>query len=132
MSRPRKCRKVCCLPEIIEFIPISHTDKQCAPVILTVDEYETIRLIDKLGLSQEECSKYMEIARTTAQLIYNNARKKLALALVDGLPLKISGGNFELCDGKKELSWCSGCRHRQHRMKLIQKEDIENDNSSTG
>lgn len=61
MPRPRKYRKVCHLCR--------------SAVILSVDEYETIRLIDKQGVSQEQCGKYMQIARTTVQLIYDSARK---------------------------------------------------------
>lgn len=113
MPRPRKCRKVCQMPHTREFRPIGDTLCKAA-VILTVDEYEAIRLIDKEGFSQEECSAYMKVARTTVQLIYNSARKKLANALVDGLPLRIEGGDFRLCDGKEESCGCGGCRkHRQ-------------------
>ena len=71
-------------------------------MVLNVDEYEAIRLIDRQGFSQEECSAYMQVARTTVQMIYNSARKKLAAALVDGLPLRIEGGSYQLCDGKKK------------------------------
>lgn len=83
-------------------------------VIMTVDEYEAIRLIDKQGFSQEECSNYMQVARTTVQLIYNTARKKLADALVDGLPLRIEGGDYKLCDGEEEYCDCGGCRRHRH------------------
>mgnify|MGYP000125684357 FL=1 len=82
MPRPRKCRRVCSLPRICEFSPVSDSFTH-NPVILTVDEYETIRLIDKEGASQEECSAYMGVARTTVQQIYASARQKIALALVD-------------------------------------------------
>ena len=64
MPRPVKCRKVCQLPRASEFRPACGSD--CI-VTLTVDEYESIRLIDKEGFSQEECAHYMQVARTTAQ-----------------------------------------------------------------
>ena len=79
-------------------------------VVLTVDEYEAIRLIDRQGFSQEECSSYMQVARTSVQMIYNSARKKLADALVDGLAIRIEGGDYQLCDGKEEYCGCGGCR----------------------
>ena len=101
MPRPRKCRRVCRLPVQTDFAPL-HGGKGKRTVILTVDEYEAIRLIDKEGLSQEECGTYMNIARTTVQQIYTTARRKLADALVDGLPLKIEGGDYCLCRGLEE------------------------------
>lgn len=123
MPRPRKCRKVCQLPPIREFHPVGGLSCQ-AGVTLTVDEYEAIRLIDRQGLSQEACSAYMQVARTTVQLIYNTARKKLADALVEGLPLRIEGGDYQLCDGSEEYCGCGGCRrHRRGCAAQSMKED---------
>lgn len=113
MARPKKCRKVCQLPAMREFRPVGEVPCEAA-VILSVDEYEAIRLIDRQGFSQEECSAYMQVARTTVQLIYNSARRKLAEALVGGLPLRIEGGDYRLCDGTEDYCGCGGCR--KHRL----------------
>lgn len=112
MPRPRKCRKVCHMPKVCNFVPVGQDVNQ-KPVVLTVDEFEAIRLIDEQGFSQEECSSYMQVARTTAQAIYNTARAKIATALVEGMPLRIEGGDYRLCEGKEDVCYCGGCqRHR--------------------
>ena len=112
MPTPKKCRKVCSLPKKCEFSPPGSTVPG-STITLTVDEYETIRLIDREGFSQEDCGAYMQIARTTVQQIYNTARKKLADMLVEGRSLRIEGGDYRLCDGKEERCGCGGClRHR--------------------
>ena len=91
---------------------------------MTVDEYETIRLIDHECFSQEECSGYMRIARTTVQLVYNNARKKIADALVDGRTLRIEGGEYHLCEGKEAYCGCGGCRRHRCGQPHPEREDI--------
>ena len=113
MPRPRKWRKVCCLPESNLFGPLNHSQNQDSFVCMTVDEYETIRLIDLEGFTQEESAKQMNISRTTVQAIYNDARKKLADSLVHGKVLTIEGGDYMLCDGLEKTCGCGGCqRHR--------------------
>lgn len=121
MPRPKKWRRVCCMPACTEFAPVGGNFHLSDAVIMTVDEYETIRLIDHEGFNQEECAGYMNIARTTAQQIYNDARKKLSISLVEGKPLIIAGGEFRLCEGKESHCNCSGCNH--HRR--IQREKME-------
>ena len=108
MPRPKKCRRVCDYPQTLTFLPEDHKNREQA-VILTVDEYETIRLIDKEGLSQEQCGDFMQVARTTVQQIYAGARKKLADVLVDGLPLRIEGGDYQLCSGGSQGCGCTNC-----------------------
>lgn len=113
MSRPKKSRKVCHFPETLSFLPDNENAKQ-TPVVLHVDEYETIRLIDKEGLSQEACSDFMQISRTTVQQIYTTARQKLAQCLVEGLPLQIEGGDFQICKGETSDYKCNTCYKQQY------------------
>ena len=93
--RRKKPREISSLPQNLGFRPIN--DFEGKPVvILTVDEYETIRLVDKEGISQEECGVFMNVSRATAQRIYATARRKIARSLVEGLPLQIEGGDYLL------------------------------------
>lgn len=108
MPRPKKCRRVCDYPQTSAFVP-ADMPMQKESIILTIEEYETIRLIDKEGFSQEQCGDFMQIARTTVQQIYASARKKLADVLVDGLPLRIEGGDYQLCNGGNRACGCSDC-----------------------
>ncbi|MCD8078380.1 MAG: DUF134 domain-containing protein [Lachnospiraceae bacterium] len=124
MPRPTKCRTICRFPQTLEFIPAKDEDGR-EPVILTVDEYETIRLIDREGLSQEQCSLCMQVARTTVQKIYDSARRKLADVLVEGLPLKIEGGEVRLCRGANRYCSLEGC-FKQEIERIFQKSKGEN------
>jgi len=115
MPRPRKFRKVCCLPQSTQFGPEGAPKDQCEVVVMSVEEYEAIRLIDFEGLMQEECAVSMNVARTTVQRIYNDARKKLADFLVGGKRLVIEGGDFRLCDDSREEFGCGKCHGQRHR-----------------
>ncbi len=97
MPRPKKCRRVGSLPSVDTFGPLGSPMNRCEAIKMNVDEYETIRLIDKEHLTQEECAKQMGVSRTTVQGIYDAARTKVAEALVEGKSLHICGGHYELC-----------------------------------
>ncbi len=85
MARPPRCRRIRCYPEYWSFAP----REAAAPgtILLTLDEYECIRLIDKEALTQEQCAEQMGVARSTVTNIYESARKKLASVLVEGYTL---------------------------------------------
>ncbi len=109
MARPTKKRQICRqkLPAAINFMPDKDITKET--VILNIDEYETIRLLDGEGLTQQECSIRMGIARTSVQAIYESARKKLADVLVNGKHLSINGGSCLICDGFHHFCGESDC-----------------------
>ena len=113
MPRPRKSRKVCQLPPVGKFSVRGCAEKEY--IVLTVDEYECIRLVDYQGFSQEACAEYMQISRATAQLICDSARKKIAAALVNGRGIRIDGGDYRLCDGNEECCGCGGCQKHCRR-----------------
>ena len=98
MPRPRKCRRVCAMPENQGFEPLGKQGECCGNKIvkMSIDEYETIRLIDWEKLTQVQCAEQMGIARTTVTGIYDSARTKLADALIHGKMLKI----YETADGE--------------------------------
>ncbi|GLC32807.1 DUF134 domain-containing protein [Clostridium omnivorum] len=126
MPRPRKCRRVCSLPKNTSFGPVSSTDTENNTIIMSIDEFETIRLIDFEGMLQEECAEKMDVARTTVQRIYNEARLKIAKSLVNGYILKIEGGDVKLCDEAE--TWC-GCK-RCHKKKCCEGKDKSSLNNS--
>lgn len=111
MPRPKKCRKVCALPQTAAFGPLLQPPAEQA-LQMTIDEYETVRLIDLLGCTQEDCAAQMGVARTTVQAVYNEARRKLADALVNGRQLVIRGGNYELCPRAAHCHGRQGCAGR--------------------
>ena len=113
MPRPKRRRRVCSLPSISQYGPRLDNYDSLDNVIMNVEEYETIRLIDLEGLTQEECAKQMNVARTTVQKIYFDARGKLADSLINGKNLIISGGDYKI-HNHEELGICGiGCRGGQ-------------------
>lgn len=79
MPRPQRCRRICHEPAVTGFSPDVTTEQ--GTVILTKDEFEVIRLVDLEKQTHELCAKQMEISRSTATEIYENARKKLRIVL---------------------------------------------------
>ena len=120
MPRYRK-RIVCKEPDTTIFVPQKNDVSEM--LIMTVDEYESIRLIDLKGFSQEECANKLGVARTTAQLIYKNAREKVAKALVMGTGLRIEGGNYMLCDGRRRCKKCHLANSNTKQHLFLEKED---------
>ena len=113
MGRPFKRRRICRMPERQSFHSQDAVEG-ASPIAMTVDEYECIRLMDYDGMTQAECAAQMNVARTTVQSIYETARKKLANFLVEGHPLSIAGGCYELCDADAGSCGCP-CPREQNK-----------------
>lgn len=107
MPRPKKCRRIGSYPDYRSFTPgeavpeswLREKDAEQrteAPVVMTLDEFETIRLMDACGLTQEACAEEMQVARTTVTAVYESARRKVAAMLVEGKRLVIAGGSVRL------------------------------------
>jgi uncharacterized protein len=94
MPRPPKVRHVTRTPGFTYFkpqgIPMSLLDE----VVLTIDEFESLRLADLQALSHEAAAAKMKISRATFGRILEKARRTLVGAIVNGKAIRIEGGNF--------------------------------------
>ncbi len=84
--------------------------------MLLVEEYEALRLIDLEKRTHDQCARQMQISRTTVTEIYEKARFKIADAIVNGKPLTINGGNYQIC----QESDCCACPGRGRRTVGLQ------------
>jgi len=94
MVRPRLCRRIRYRPSVTYFKPAGVRMIELEETVISVDEYEAVRLKDLEGLEQEQAAKKMEISRPTFQRLLTCARKKIADAIIKGKALRIEGGNF--------------------------------------
>lgn len=117
MARPRKCRRVCAEPAYSRFIPDGIAQQE--PVVLTVDEYEVIRLIDLEKRTHEQCALQMDISRTTVTEMYETARQKIADSIVNGRQLLITGGHYRFCDGSR-IPFCQRCCQKPDSAAAVQ------------
>lgn len=111
MPRPQKQRCICSLPSAGGFTP--QGCKASGNVNLTYDEYEVIRLLDHMQMTQEECAERMGVSRPTVTRIYDDARRKVADMLVNTRNLTISGGDVYVCPAMRPE--CTGEEHCCHR-----------------
>ncbi len=116
MPRPQRQRTVCFEPDYPCFSPEGTVPETA--VILSVDEFEVLRLVDFMKKSHEEAAKQMKISRTTVTEIYQSARYKVADSLVNGKRLRITGGHYRLCGGQAEACTDPKCKKRRAYQKI--------------
>ncbi|MHB8780155.1 MAG: DUF134 domain-containing protein [Candidatus Geothermincolia bacterium] len=105
MARPLKTKLVRATPRVDYFKPRGIPVDALQEILLTMEELETLRLVDSEGLYQEEAARVMGISRPTLQRLLTAARSKVAEALLRGKALRIEGGNYVL--GRKTEHCCS-------------------------
>ena len=106
MARPQKCRKICNPPKMKGFKPYGMPMCKIEPVILKLEEYESIRLVNYDRLPQDQAAIQMNVSRPTFTRIYNIALELIAKAFVEGKAIEIEGGNYEL---EKDWYRCKKC-----------------------
>ena len=118
MRGPYRKRRVAEPPQFNRFKPAGIPSRKLKSVVLTVDEYEAIRLTDYLQLEHLTASEKMAISRPTFTRLIESARHRVAQALIDGKELIITGGNI---DFELTLHKCRKCgdTHRTPPRKYI-------------
>ena len=98
MARPFCCRRIAGKPAAFIFKPGGVPACELEQVVMSLDEFEALRLADLNGLHQENAAQEMRVSRQTFSRIVEAARQKVADALVHGKALRIEGGPV-LVDG---------------------------------
>ncbi len=96
MPRPFCFRHIAGRPGASVFKPMGIPLTELENVVMTLDEFEAIRLADLDGLYQEVAAEKMKVSRPTFSRVVDSARRKLADALVHGKALVIEGGPVHL------------------------------------
>lgn len=126
MPRPRRRRRVWFEPNITYFKPRGIRLRDLDESVLTVDEFEAVRLKDFEGMDQIDAAKKMNISQPTFHRLLVSARKKLADAIVQGKAIKIEGGVYKVVRPRgrgrgfgrpPSFCKCPSCGHTQAKVR---------------
>ena len=96
--RPKKTRWVKCEPGERCFRPQCKPVSKLEGVVLSIDEFEAVRLADLEGMTQIEVASQMGVHRSTISRMLESAHKKIADALVNIKAIRIEGGCCSFTD----------------------------------
>ena len=107
MPRRKRNRRIQVPPVIKGMSVFGIRGRKSNEVILHLEEYEAIRLLDYQNLTQEQAAVHMDVSRPTLTRIYEEARNKVATAFVEGRDLIFRGGDIYF-----EKNWfkCQNCQ----------------------
>lgn len=112
MPRPRCRRHIEAPPAVSLFKPAGVPARALDEEVMTLDEFEAIRLADFEGLYQDDAAGRMGVSRPTFSRTVESARRKVATALVSGRALRIEGGQVAL--GSAQVPRCPRCAAGWH------------------
>ncbi len=102
MARPKKNRCVNCRLDASYFKPRGVPLSELEEVRLSMDEVEALRLCDYEGKYHADAAAEMGVSRATFGRIVNEARRKVAEAIICGkaLQIKMTEGADKAADGE--------------------------------
>jgi predicted DNA-binding protein (UPF0251 family) len=109
MARPKSLRKVVKPPGFKGYKPYGAKESKGEAVEMLYEEYEALKLADYDLMNHQEASELMGVSRATFARIYERARRKIALAMVEVKEIKSVYGHAWL-----DKSWfvCNQCHAR--------------------
>jgi predicted DNA-binding protein (UPF0251 family) len=130
MPRPRRFRRVRFWPEVTYFKPAGVQLRELEEAVLTVDEFEALRLKDLEDMDQGAAAKKMGISQPTFNRLLKSARKKAADAIVNGKAIRVEGGPYKMVGpalrragrglgGPPEACVCPACGTRQPKQRGV-------------
>jgi uncharacterized protein len=109
MPRNHRMRRIASPPRFSGYKPYGCHQHQEQAVVLLYEEYESIKLADYKFMNHQEAAVLMGISRPTFARIYENARRKIALALVEAREITTENGNSYT---DKKWFLCKQCQTR--------------------
>lgn len=109
MARPKCCRRISGKPGLKVFKPVGQPVSALEEIVLSMDEFEAIRLADLEGLYQERAAERMNVSRQTFGRIIESARRKVAQVLAGGLALRIEEDEIQMPE--QRMFRCNQCQH---------------------
>lgn len=100
--RPKKTRWVTCEPTERCFRPQCKSESELEGVVLSLDEFEVMRLSYLKGYNQARIAKQMKIHQSTISRILTSAHRKVTDALVNIKAIRIEQGCCQIIKGSKK------------------------------
>jgi predicted DNA-binding protein (UPF0251 family) len=128
VPRPFCHRRVSGQPAAPLFKPAGIPRTELDEVVMTLDEFEALRLADLEQFYQERAAEQMSVSRPTFSRILESAHLKVADALVHGKALRIEGGPIQVqtgprrCCRRHEASGAAASPGGTHRTKSCHSE----------